>query len=155
MESITVEYLTTSNGEDLKWDKKIEYFDTPTDFSIDEDSLNTEICRIGQLMVKYGDLAARMNANLKRKEENVKYIHSKVASMRRSSAEATGEKMTEGKLSEYVTVDDLYQQALLELHIMRADALRADHWWRSITKKADMLNALAFRQNAEIKRMPG
>ena len=154
METITVEYLTQV-GQQWEWAPKIEQVDTEYDFSIDEDNLNKEICRMGHLLVKYGDLAARMNTNLKRKEENVKYVQAKVAGVIRSVAESTGAKMTEGKLNEEVIVDASYQQALAELHTMRADALRAEHWWRSIVKKADLLNAMAFRQNAEIKRMPG
>jgi hypothetical protein len=154
METIWVETLAHEEGE-WRWVPKQEQFDTESDFSMDEENLNTEICRMGQHMVHYGDLAARMSANLKRKEENVKYVQARVAGAVRSSAEVSGTKLTEGKLTEQVTVDPQYQQALSELHILRADALRADHWWRSILKKADLLNAMAFRQNAEIKRMPG
>ena len=154
METIWVERLVNDEGE-WKWLPKAEKFDTASDFSMDEANLNLEICRMGQLLVRYGDLAAHMQANLKRKEENVKFVQARVAGALRSTAEATGSKLTEGKLNEQVTVDSQYQQALSELHILRADALRADHWWRSIVKKADLLNAMAFRQNAEIRRMPG
>jgi len=37
-------------------------------------------------------------------------------------------------------------------HILRASAVQVDHYWRSASTKADLLNALAFRQNAEIKK---
>ena len=96
-----------------------------------------------------------MGANLKRKEEYVKHVEARVAAVIRSTAEASGTKMTEGKLAEKVILDSIYQQALSELQIIRADALRAEHWWRSIVKKIDLVNALAYRQNAEIRRMPG
>lgn len=154
METIWVETLVHEKGE-WQWMPKPEQFDTEADFAIDEGNLNLEICRMGQLLVRYGDLAAKMTANLKRKEEHVKYTQARVAGATRSAAEAAGTKMTEGKLAEKVTTDPQYQQALSELHILRADALKADHWWRSIVKKAELLNAMAFRQNAEIRRMPG
>lgn len=154
METIWVDKLVYEDSE-WKWKSFAEQVDTKVDFSIDEDNLNVEICRTGQLLVRYGDLAANMSTNLKRKEENVKYVQARVAGALRSSAEATGSKLTEPQLAAKVVEDDQYQQALSELHAVRANALRADHWWRSIVKKTDLINALAYRQNAEIKRMPG
>ena len=154
MSTIWVEVLEQVNDE-WKWVPKSEVYDTIKDFSIDENNLNYEICRMGQLMVQYGDLAARMEANLKRKEESVKYVQARIAGAERSQAEASGTKMSENKLVELVTVNAQYQQILSELHVLRADALKAKHWWASIIKKADLLNALTFRQNAELKRMPG
>jgi hypothetical protein len=154
MDTMWVDKLMEKDGE-WQWVPEQETYDTATDFTMDEGNLNQEICRMGQLMVKYGDLAARQSANLKRKEENVKYVQASTAGAIRSTSEADGTKLTEGKLNEKVTVNAYYQKALSELHILRVDALKADHWWRSILKKGDLLNAMAFRQNAEIKRMPG
>jgi len=154
METIWVETFVCENNE-WKWVLKPEQFDIENDFSLDEENLNVEICRMGNLMLRYGDLAARMETNLKRKEEQVKYVQSRVSSALRSSAETAGNKMTEGKLNEQVVLDPQYQQALAELHVLRASALRAQHWYRNITKKADLLKAAAFRQNAEIRHMPG
>ena len=154
METIWVEKFV-QEGDEWKWVMKPEQFNTEEDFSIDEGNLNLEICRMGQLMVRYGDLAAHMSSNLKRKEEEVKFVQAKVSGAIRSTAEAAGTKQTEGKLNEQVVTNDQYQNALAQLHVLRASATKADHWWRSIVKKADLLNAMAFRQNAEIKRMPG
>lgn len=154
METMWVEKLVHKNGE-WQWESQQENFDTQSDFSIDEGNLNMDICRIGQQLVRYGSLAAEQQANLKRKEEHVKLVRAQVAGAIRSQSEATGSKMTENKLEEQVTVHPSYQQALGALHILRADAIKAEHYWRSIVKKADMLNALAFRQTAELKRMPG
>ena len=136
METMWIEKLVHEDGE-WRWSPKQENIDTQFDFAMDEGNLNLEICRMGQLLVRYGDLAAQQQANLKRKEENVKLVSARVSGALRSQAEATGDKMTESKLSEKVTVDLTYQQALGELHILRADALKAEHWWRSIVKKAD------------------
>jgi len=138
------------NGQ---WFFEVEVLDTENDFLIKEDSLNQEICCMGQKLVRYGTLAAEQSANLKRKEENVKHIHARLAGAYRSQAELEGTRMTEGKLQEQVIVDTQYQQALGELHLQRAESLKADHYWRSITQVSSLLNALAFRQSAEIKRM--
>lgn len=142
-------------GEEWVWKPEEEKFDLHTDFSMNEDNLNAEICRTGQLMVRYGGLAAEQSANLARKEEHVKLIKSQVSAATRSQNEALGTKTTETALAETVTLDSTYQKALSELHVLRADSLKADHWWRSILKRADLLNAMAFRHNAEIKHMGG
>ncbi len=154
MEVMWVERLV-KNDEEWAWTPQEEKFDLQTDFSMDEGNLASDICRMGHLLVRYGSLAADQAANLKRKEETVKLVRAQVAGAIRSSAEAYGKKMTENKLEEEVVVHTNYQQALGALHVLRADAVKAEHWWRSIVKKADLLNALAFRQNAEIRRMPG
>lgn len=122
------------------------------DFSIEEMELSREICRMGLLLVKYGGLAAELGAELKRKEEELKLVRAQCAGAIRSAAEAKGTKMTEGKLEEEVIQRPEYQGALAKLHILRASAVQVDHYWRSASKKADLLNALAFRQNAEIKK---
>jgi hypothetical protein len=145
----------TLEGEAWVWKPVQENFDLEKDFSIDESNLNGEICRMGQLLVRYGGIDAEQNANLRRKEENAKLVRARVSGALRSDAEANGKKMTVQALEDETLQHASYQQALTELHILRAAAIKADHWWRSIVKKTDLLNAMAFRQNAEIKRMAG
>lgn len=155
METMYVERLSQVEGEkEWLWKPFLETFDLEKDFAMSESELNADICKVGQLLVRYGTVAAEQNANLKRKEEAAKLAQANVSGAIRSQAEASGAKLTEAKLSEQVTVHPNYQQALSELHILRADSLKADHWWRAIVKKADLLNAMAFRQTAELKRMP-
>lgn len=154
METMYVDRLVRVN-EEWVWHSFKQDFDTENDFSMDEGNVNKDICRMGQLLVKYGSLAAEQGANLSRKEENVKLVKASLSGALRSQAEVDGEKLTIPDLSDKVTVHVTYQQALSELHILRADAIKADHWWRSILKKAELLNAMAYRQTAEIKRMPG
>lgn len=154
METMFVERLVQKDGQWV-WEPQEEKFDLQSDFDIDEASLNAEICRMGQLLTRYGTLDAEQSANLKRMEEYAKLVKAQVAGAQRSQAEATHTKMTENKLEELVITSPHYQDALNKLHILRADAIKADHWWRAILKKAELLNAMAFRQNAELKRMPG
>jgi len=135
------------------WQPQQETFDLQKDFSIDEENINGEICRMGQLLVRYGSVAAEQEANLKRKEEYAKLVYAQVSGANRSNFEKEGVKVTDSKLSETVIQSDEYQRALANLHVLRADAVKSEHWWRSIIKKAELLNALAFRQNAEIRKM--
>lgn len=129
--------------------------DTASDFRITEETLDEDLCRQGQLMVEYGDIMADMKVMLARKEEHVKFVQAVVAQEIRAEWEQEGIKGTEGKLSEKVITDDRYQQALRELNYCRADALKADNYWRTIVKKTDLLNAVAYRQGQEIKKMYG
>lgn len=154
METMYVEKLTQVKGEWV-WKSQAEKFDLEKDFSMDEGNLNTEICRMGQLLVRYGSLAAEQGANLSRVEEQVKLTKASVSAALRSQAESNGTKITIPELADQVTLHQTYQTALSELHILRADALKAEHWWRSIVKKSDLLSAMAYRQSAEMRRMPG
>ncbi len=154
METMYIERLHHVNGEWV-WKSFGQDYDTEKDFSMDQDNVTADICRMGQLMVKYGTLAAEQSANLSRKEEYVKVVKASLSAALKSQAETTGDKLTIPDLSDKVTVHSTYQQALSELHILRADSLKADHWWRAIVKKADLLTSMAYRQTAELKRMPG
>jgi hypothetical protein len=154
METMYIERLHNENGEWV-WKSFGQNYDTEADFSMDEDNLNTDICKMGQLMVKYGTLAAEQSANLSRKEEHVKLTKASLSAAFKSQAEVDGTKLTIPDLADKVTIHATYQQALSELHILRADSLKADHWWRAIVKKADLLTSMAYRQSAELKRMPG
>lgn len=154
MTTMWVERLSHEGGE-WKWKPFKEEFDLEADFAINEEGLNAEICRMGQLLVRYGNLDAEQRANLQRKEEHAKLVKANCSAAIRSEAETKGQKITVGEIEEKTIAHPIYQQALSELHILRADANKADHWWRAIIKKAELLNAAAFRQNAEIKRMPG
>jgi hypothetical protein len=154
METMYVDRLTQTD-EGWVWAPVGQNYDTEADFAMDEDNLNKDICRMGQLMVKYGSLAAEQGANLSRKEENVKLVKASLSAAMKSQAEVDGRKLTIPDLSDKVTVHPTYQTALSELHILRADSLKADHWWRAIVKKADLLTSMAYRQSAELKRMPG
>jgi benzoyl-CoA reductase/2-hydroxyglutaryl-CoA dehydratase subunit BcrC/BadD/HgdB len=138
--------------EEWRWVQEPEQFDTEADFAINGDVIEREICRMGQLMVRYGTVAGEQEANLKRFEERAKYVAAQVSMALRSTAEKNGVKTTESKLQEEVTVNTEYQAALHNLHVLRADATKADHWWRAILKKADLLNSLSYRQGAEYKR---
>lgn len=151
MTTITVERLEVENDQYV-WKSYEVHLKTDEDFSINDDLLDKEICRQGQLMVQYGDIMADMQAMLQRREEEVKYTYSVVATKIRSDAEKTGQKLTVDQIKEKAIQQQEYQNALFLLHKCRADALKANNWWRSIAKKADLLNALAYRQGQEIKK---
>lgn len=155
MSEMWIERLVQNDTGQWVWQPQREVFDTEHDFSVNEENLAYELCRMAQLLVRYGTIAAEQEANLARKDEYAKLVYAQVSGAYRSQLEAKGERPTADRLKELATVDPLYQAALSALHILRADSVKADHWYRSAVKKADLLQALMYRQNAEIKRMPG
>lgn len=154
MKTVYVERLRQVE-DTWQWVPEPETFDLEDDFGIDEGNLERELCRMGKILVRYGTIAGELQANLKRKEEHAKFIQARVSGALRSEYEKLGTRATEGKLAEEVTSHDQYQQSLSALHLLRAESISADHWFRSAMKKAEMLNALAFRQNAELRRAYG
>ena len=156
IKTIYVERLKFDSEKDIwQWVPEVEQFDLESDFGIDEENLERELCRMAQILVRYGGIAAELEANLKRKEEYSKLVQARVSGALRSQYESQGTKVTEGRLTEEVTQSSDYQNALASLHLLRSEAIEAEHQYRSAMKKADMLNALAFRQNAELKRAYG
>lgn len=153
--SMYVERVMPDENGKYVWQPQVESFDLESDFSIEEETVSIEGCCIPQLLCRYGTLAAEQGANVKRKEENVKKVQAEVEIDIRGKAAATGEKKTEALVKAEVIVDIRYQNALLELHILRADAAKVDHWFRALMKKADQLRSMDYRQSAELNRMPG
>lgn len=135
-----------------EWVPVSEEYDTEDDFRIDPENIDAEICRLPRLLIQYGELYAVLRAQMDRKEEYAKLVYATVAAKKRQEAAETGEKITEGSLKEFVTVSDLYQHALADQFFTKKNALLAENWWRSIQKKADLIQALTYRQNSEIKR---
>jgi hypothetical protein len=152
IETVYVERLRKQEDGQWAWVAEVENFALTADFGIDEENLSQEICRMGLLLVRYGTIAGEVGANLSRKEEAVALVKAQLGEGHRAQAETDNKKIGVEAIKDKVVSDPLYQQALTDLHILRGDAVKIDHWYRSCVKKADLLNALAFRQNAEIKR---
>jgi hypothetical protein len=150
-ETVYVEKLLQVDGT-WCWQPTAIELDTEGDFTIDDLNLDRELCRMGIVLLKYADLAAELGAEVKRKDESVKYLAASLSAAIRSQAEKDGVKKSVNEIEGDVTRDDSYQALLRTLHVLRASAVRADHWWRSANTKAEMLKALAFRQSAEIRR---
>lgn len=152
MTTIWIERLRRLEDESWGWVPEAETVDTDADFKINDANIDGELCRIGQLMARYGSLAAELNANLARKEEELKYTAARVAAALRSQAEVAGTKMTVDQIKESTIISIEYQAVLSSLHLLRRDAEQAEHWWRSISAKAQALNSLTYWRGAEMRR---
>lgn len=129
----------TRVGQDVKIEE---------DFKIDPDNLDGEICALPSKMIQYGQLHSQLKSEVSRKEEYVKFIYAQLALKIRGGEE----KVTESTVKEKVTTDQIYQQALAEQNHSERNSLLAESWWRSINKKADLVQSLVYRESSEIKR---
>ena len=132
---------------DGAWTRSREEVNVETDFQIDSDNLDREICSLPQKMITYGRLYSQLKSEVARKEERAKFVYSHIALGIRST-----EKTTENSIKEKVTCDSTYQQALAELNHSSRLAILCESWWRSINKKADLVQSLVYRESSEIKR---
>lgn len=151
MTTIWVEKIKQTDN-DWEWVPEAIELNPESDFSIDESELNRELCRMGQILLRYGDVAAELRTELERKEEALKHLFSNLSEATRASAEKTGTKLTVDRVKDLVVTNTLYQDALKNVHILRANTQKADHWWRTANSKTKLLEALAFKQNAELRR---
>lgn len=133
--------------KDGAWTRIGQEVNISEDFKIDPDNLNGELCALPHKMIQYGQIHSQLKSEVSRKEEYVKFIYAQLALQIRD-----GEKVTEGKIKEQVTVNSQYQQALSELNHSQKNSLLAESWWRSINKKADLIQSLVYRESSEIKR---
>jgi len=134
--------------KDGAWTRVGQEVDIANDFKIDPDNLNGELCALPAKMISYGQLHSQLKSEVSRKEEYVKFIYAQLALNIRGETE----KVTEGKIKEQVTINQQYQQALAELNHSSKNSLLAESWWRSINKKADLIQSLVYRESSEIKR---
>ena len=101
------------------------------------------------LVSYYGEIYAILRAELSRKEENLKKVYSMVAGMKRLSTT----KPTENKIEEETINSKEYTDALLSLQKTRFNFLKIDSWFKAIQSKKDLLVAISYRQNAELKAL--
>lgn len=133
--------------KDGAWTRVAEEVNVETDFQIDSDNLDRELCALPQKMITYGRLYSQLKSEVARKEERAKFVYSHIALGIRNS-----EKSTENTIKEKVTCDSNYQNALAELNHSTKNAILTESWWRSINKKADLVQSLVYRESSEIKR---
>lgn len=149
-EIVVIEEIGKEDDQ-LVWVPQAIEVELGDDFEVNDTDLSAELCRLGPLMLKYGELSAKLRAQQKRKEEQLKTEEARCSHALRQAAQANNEKTTEAKLAEQVRINPNVQNLLHQLDMSRNDAMRADHWWRSMAKKADLVQSLVYQSRAEIK----
>jgi len=132
-------------GDDWRWVPEIKEFQVEEAFSLDENIIDAEVCRMGQLLLEYGSIQADLQTQAARKKTDVDYVGSLIAQQLRAS----GEKLTESAIKERVTVTDEFRMAVMEYQAADGDAIKFTNYFKSLLKKADLIIALTYKLKAE------
>jgi hypothetical protein len=143
--------LNEETGEAV-WTPYKYSFSPDEDFQIDPDNLDAEICNVGPLLNKYGDIHSRLQAQAERHKRDLETVSSEVYLRVKTKLLAAGDKATEATVKAEVTISPEYRDAVARYVETQRYAVRADGWWKSILKKSDLVQALAYKIGSEIKR---
>lgn len=146
--TIEVRLETLENqGGDWVWVPEQKVFDVESAFSLDENNLDAEICRMGQLLLEYGTIQADLITQSARKKTDIDYVGSLVAQRIRAS----GEKLTEAAIKEKVALNDEYRIAIMEYQAADGDAIKFTNYFKSLQKKADLIIAFTYKMKSETR----
>jgi len=120
-------------------------------FSIDPSEIDSELCSIGPLMLRYGELEARLQAEVETLEAQFKKWEADKDLEIRNRAKEIGEKITEGGVSARIQSDPTRLARLTEIAESRRNFLTARSAHNSLRSKRDCLIALAYRDKELIK----
>jgi hypothetical protein len=153
MAELIIEQLVTdtATGESV-WTPYVFTFSAETDFLIDTENLDGEICGMGPLLNQYGEAHSKLQAQLERHKRELEQVSSALYILYRAKLLKEGEKATEGIIKAHITVADEYQVATAKYVETMKHATRAEGWWKAVLKKADLTQALAYKLSSEIKR---
>ena len=141
----------TDSGETV-WTPFLYSFSAETDFMINPENLDAEICGVGPLLNQYGDAHSRLQAQVERHKRDLEFVYSKLYLDKREELMNAGDKAPDAVVKAHVVTDTEYQEASNMYVDSQRYAILAEGWWKSIMKKADLIQALAYKLNSEIKR---
>lgn len=151
-DTVEIEELKEVDGEIKLIPEKVS-FDLHSDFTINDDDLEGEACKLGQLLVQYGDVYAKLKTQLTRQEEQLKQVAAITAQRIRKEAAENKEKVTENVVNERTLSDSYYVSFQGAVNRTRENYFRAESWWRSIQQKCDLVKMIGYRQKAEYTRL--
>jgi hypothetical protein len=122
------------------------------DFNINEDNVDGELCRSGNLLCFYGNLAAELKGLAVNNKSDLETWDAETSLKLRSEAEVSGKKLTEGRVREMV-VSNPDRRGMQQRYIKaETDYQKAENLFRSQQKKADCVISLAYKQRTEISK---
>jgi len=153
MDELIIEHLIVDKdtGESV-WTPYRYPFSPETDFAIDPENLDGEICSVGMLMHKYGDAHSRLQAQAERHKRDVETVYAELLLRYREAILGAGEKATVDVLKSNIITDDQYKETVATYINTLRNYNLADAWWKNVMKKADLLQSLAYKLGSEIKR---
>ncbi len=110
----------TLDGEEIS-------LDVEKDFSLDDTNIDAEACRMGKLLMYYGDLAVELKIQAVRAKQHAEEKYSELALEIRSKGKAT-----EGKIKESILTNKEYKEKLVELNKADRYANKVDNFYKSL-----------------------
>jgi hypothetical protein len=152
MDSLLIEQLTPNEDGTLSWVVFEHQFDTEADFIIDPENLDGEICKMGKLLLRYGDAHSLLEAQMERHKKEMEFVYATYYLEYRKNLLAEGERAPDAVIKSHVTINSNYQAVTGKYIESCRYYNKVDAWWRTLLKKSDLMQALTYRQNSEIKR---
>ncbi len=149
---VHVEEIVENEKGTLSWQPMEVEIDAGEDTLIDENAVDKELQKMGNLLAYYGDIAAKLKAQFIRKEEQLDAVISAVDDQLRQAIVAEGDKPSEARLKKAVIKHPEYQKTVDILGVYRLYYYRVEGLVRALRAKADALNTLAHNQRLEKKQ---
>src|SRR3990167_1701901 len=122
------------------------------DFGIDPTDIDAVLCKMGKLLLYYGEVEAALKMEVERKEADLEKLEADFDSHVRWEAKTKSEKITEKQVETKVTVNPQRLQLIENLHRSRKNYNLARWAMKALDAKKDCLLAIAYRDK-EIMRV--
>ena len=133
---------------EYRWQLSPRELHVEEDFQIDDQDLDRELCRMGQLIASYGEVQAAVRASLARREETAEQAYAR-AFLNHSQVTP---KPTVDACKALATTDPKVAAANQEKIQWEEQALKIDNLFKGLLRKCDCLTALTYKQKAEYQR---
>jgi len=120
-------------------------------FTIDPTELDRELCALGPRLVYYGELEAMLNAEVERKDNNVRRYEADLDLAIRRDAKERNQKITEAYIASCIKSNDQRTRLLEDLARSRQSFNTARWAARALLAKKDCLIAITYREKALIQ----
>ena len=124
--------------------------DTERDFGIDDENIDAELCRMGQILCEYGGFFAELRAQLVKDETDESRVKDYYDLWFRNP-DNYKEKVTETKIKSLVGSQPAVQAAGDKVNATKGYLFKIENFYRSLYQKADCLKCLAYKHRVEIK----
>jgi hypothetical protein len=134
-----------SGGERFRFD-----FDE-RHFTIDQSDLDSDLCRIGAIMLEYGQIEAYLRVEVDRKSADLERTYADLDNNIRLNAKAQGEKITENKIKNTVLLNPLFSAKLEELRSSKQNHALIRWAMTALQSKRDCLISFSYRERQLMK----
>lgn len=110
--------------------------------TIDRNSLDTAVIEQPNLFYTYSELAAKVRDELEGAKGELDRIAAETANELRKTAEKTGAKITEARISEQVTIAEAFLNASVLVREAKLASDRANNMKEALSQRANMLKLL-------------